>query len=591
MESVAVGRDQQKGDWKTLKKVFGLIQPFKGLFWFCLFAGILVALISTIRPYFIKILVDDNILTNNKSGILKWSIVSCVFLIIEFLFRYLFGYLSGLLGQSIIKDLRVKVFNHVKKLNLRYFDQTPIGTITTRNINDVEAINNIFSEGIITLTTDILTLISTFSFMAWLNWKLTLVSLIPFPFIIVATYIFKEAVRGSFQEVREKVGQMNAFVQERLTGMRVVQIFNAEKRERQKFSIINNEHRDANLKSVWYFSIFFPVVEVILSLSIGLMVWYGAVLALKYDGKPGDIIAFLMYLNLAFRPLRMMADKFNTLQMGIIAAERVFKLLETDDKLEKSGNYIAKEIKGEIEFKNVWFAYDGKNDVLKNISFSVNPGETVAIVGATGSGKSSTINILSRFYEIQKGEILIDGRNINEYNLSSLRQSIAVVLQDVFLFSGSILDNITLNDPRITTQKAKSAAKMVGAEGFIENLPRGFEYEVMERGATLSVGQRQLISFIRALVFDPKILILDEATSSVDTESEQLIQDAIDILVAGRTSIVIAHRLSTIQKADKIILLDKGEIKEVGTHDELINIPNGWYKQLHDMQFNLAVAK
>ena len=550
--------NKEKGDWKTLKKVFGLIKPFKGLFWFCLFAGILVALISTVRPYFIKILVDDNILTLNKSGILKWSIVSVVFLIFEFLFRYLFGYLSGLLGQSVIKDLRVRVFNHVKKLNLRYFDQTPIGTITTRNINDVEAINNIFSEGIITLTTDILTLISTFSFMAWLNWKLTLVSLIPFPFIIIATYVFKEAVRGSFQEVREKVGQMNAFVQERLTGMRVVQIFNAEKREREKFSKINDEHRDANLKSVWYFSIFFPVVEVILSLSIGLMVWYGAVLALKYDGKPGDIIAFLMYLNLAFRPLRMMADKFNTLQMGLIASGRVFKLLETNDKLEKSGTLINK----------------------------VNPGETVAIVGATGSGKSSTINILSRFYEIQKGEILIDGHNINQYDLEGLRKSLAVVLQDVFLFSGSILDNITLNDPKISINQAKEAAVMVGADGFIEQLPNGYDYAVMERGATLSVGQRQLISFIRALVFDPKILILDEATSSVDTESEQLIQKAIDILVSGRTSIIIAHRLSTIQKADKIIVLDKGEIMEMGTHESLLKIENGRYKNLHDMQFN-----
>jgi ATP-binding cassette subfamily B protein len=578
--------NKEKGDWKTLKKVFGLIKPFKGLFWFCLFAGILVALISTVRPYFIKILVDDNILTLNKSGILKWSIISVVFLIFEFLFRYLFGYLSGLLGQSVIKDLRVKVFNHVKKLNLRYFDQTPIGTITTRNINDVEAINNIFSEGIITLTTDILTLISTFSFMAWLNWKLTLVSLIPFPFIIVATYIFKEAVRGSFQEVREKVGQMNAFVQERLTGMRVVQIFNAEKREREKFRKINDEHRDANLKSVWYFSIFFPVVEVILSLSIGLMVWYGAVLALKYDGKPGDIIAFLMYLNLAFRPLRMMADKFNTLQMGLIASGRVFKLLETNDKLEKSGTLINKEIKGEIEFKNVWFAYDEENFVLKNISFKVNPGETVAIVGATGSGKSSTINILSRFYEIQKGEILIDGHNINQYDLEGLRKSLAVVLQDVFLFSGSILDNITLNDSKISISQAKEAAIMVGADGFIEQLPNGYDYAVMERGATLSVGQRQLISFIRALVFDPKILILDEATSSVDTESEQLIQKAIDVLVSGRTSIIIAHRLSTIQKADKIIVLDKGEIMEMGTHESLLKIENGRYKNLHDMQFN-----
>ena len=584
MESTHISA-QQKGDVKTLRKVLRLARPFRSLFIFSFGLGVLVATISTIRPYLIKIIVDDQILNRHYSGILKWSIISLVFLFLEFLSRYGFGYISGMLGQSVIKDLRVKVFNHVKRLNLRYFDQTPIGTITTRTINDVEAINNIFSEGIITLTTDILTLIAVFSLMFYLNWKLTLVSLIPFPFIILATYVFKEAVKSSFNEVREKVAQMNAFVQEHLTGMRIVQVFNAEKQEQKKFEQINIEHRDANLKSVWYFSIFFPVVEIILALSIGLMVWYGAVLALKYNGKPGDIIAFLMYLNLAFRPLRMMADKFNTLQMGLIAAERVFKLVETEDKLEKTGSIQKSDIQGDIEFKHVWFAYDQENFVLKDISFKVNNGETVALVGATGSGKSSTINILSRFYEIQKGEILLDGVDLKNYTLESLRKGIAVVLQDVFLFSGTVMDNITLNDPNISEETVLKTAQLVGADEFILNLPGGFNYPVMERGATLSVGQRQLISFIRALVYNPRILVLDEATSSVDTESEHLIQRAIEVMVKGRTSLMIAHRLSTIQNADKIIVLDKGEIKEMGTHDALLEKEDGFYQKLHAMQF------
>ncbi|MBX7225858.1 MAG: ABC transporter ATP-binding protein/permease [Chitinophagales bacterium] len=584
MEGVNISTNQ-KGDVKTLRKVLRLARPFRSLFIFSFALGVLVAAISTIRPYLIKIIVDDQILNRNYSGILKWSIISLVFLVLEFLSRYGFGYISGILGQSVIKDLRVKVFNHVKRLNLRYFDQTPIGTITTRTINDVEAINNIFSEGIITLTTDILTLIAVFSLMFYLNWKLTLVSLIPFPFIILATYVFKEAVKSSFHEVREKVAQMNAFVQEHLTGMRIVQVFNAEQQEQEKFEQINIEHRDANLKSVWYFSIFFPVVEIILALSIGLMVWYGAVLSLKYNGKPGDIIAFLMYLNLAFRPLRMMADKFNTLQMGLIAAERVFKLIETEDKLEKTGTIQKTAIQGDIEFKHVWFAYDQENYVLKDISFKVNSGETIALVGATGSGKSSTINILSRFYEIQRGEILLDGIDLKNYTLESLRKGIAVVLQDVFLFSGTVMDNITLNDPNISEETVLKTAQLVGADEFILNLPGGFNYPVMERGATLSVGQRQLISFIRALVYNPKILVLDEATSSVDTESEQLIQRAIEVMVKGRTSLVIAHRLSTIQNAHKIIVMDKGEIKEMGTHEELLAKEDGLYQKLHAMQF------
>jgi ATP-binding cassette subfamily B protein len=420
-----------------------------------------------------------------------------------------------------------------------------------------------------------------------INLKLALVCLVTFPFIIWATYIFKEAVKESFDEVREKVGQMNAFVQEHITGMRIIQIFNAQQRELNRFEAINKDHRDANLRSVWYFSIFFPVVEVILSVAIAIMLWYGAKLVMKpgSEVEVGIFISFYQYLNLAFRPLRMLADKFNTLQMGVVASERVFRILDTDEFIEDKGTYIPQKVKGDIRFENVWFAYNDEDWVLKGLSFDVKAGETLAIVGATGSGKTSTINILNRFYEIQKGEIYLDDISVKNYQLDALRSSIGTVLQDVFLFSGTVMENITLKNPEITRTQVIEASILVGAHDFIMELPGNYDYNVMERGATLSVGQRQLISFIRALVYDPSVLILDEATSSVDTESEQLIQQAIDKLVAGRTSIVIAHRLSTIQKADKIMVLDRGNLVEIGSHETLMKKEVGYYRKLNEMQF------
>jgi len=587
-----VGKEKSKerNDWQVLKRVFRLSRPFRALFVWALLTGALVSVVAPLRPYLIQLTVDKYILSFDSIGLRYMSILLVISLVVEFLLRYAFGYLSTWLGQSVIKELRMQIFSHVLSLKMRYYDKTPLGTITTRTINDVEAVNNIFSEGIITIITDMMTLVFVIAFMLAINWKLSLVCLSTFPLVIIATYIFKEKVRVSFHEVREKVAAMNAFVQEHITGMRFVQIFNAEKREASRFDEINKDHRDANLKSVWYFSLFFPIVEIILALAIGLMVWYGANQVMADTASIGIFTSFILYLNMAFRPLRMLADKFNTLQMGLVAAERVFRLLDTNEKIEDTGTLLPSKGNGKIEFDHVWFAYQGENYVLKDVSFSVDPGKTLAIVGATGSGKTSIINLLSRFYEINKGEIRIDGVNSKNYKLDAYRAGIGTVLQDVFLFSGSVLDNITLKNQDITPEQVRAAAKMVGADDFINALPGGYDYKVMERGATLSVGQRQIISFIRALVYDPHILILDEATSSVDTESEQLIQQAIDTLVAGRTSIVIAHRLSTIQRADKIMVMENGEVKEIGTHNKLMKIPDGYYRKLYEMQFQTELT-
>jgi ATP-binding cassette subfamily B multidrug efflux pump len=577
---------KQKGnDWQTLKRVIKLAMPFKNLFFLSLGLGILVSFVTPLRPYIIQLTVDNNIIKQNGKGLEVMGLILLLSLILEFLVKYLFGLHSTKLGQTIMLDLRTKLFNHVQTMRLKFFDKTPVGIITTRTINDIEAINNIFSEGLITIVADVLTLVFVITFMVYINWKLALVCLTTFPIVLIATYIFKEKVRVSFNDVRDKVAQLNSFVQEHISGMRIVQIFNAQEREFQKFDQLNHEHYVANDKSVLYYSIFFPVVEVILALAISLLIWYGANQVMNGFATVGIFTSFILYLNLAFRPLRMLADKFNTLQMGIIASERVFKLLDTNDKIEDNGTWSPTAIKGDIEFQHVWFAYNNEEFVLKDISFKVNAGETLAIVGATGSGKSSTINILNRFYEINKGKILLDGIDTKEYKLNKLRSYIGTVLQDVFLFSGSVMDNITLKNPAITEAQVIEASKLVGAHDFIMELPNGYQHNVMERGSTLSVGQRQLISFIRALVYNPQILILDEATSSVDTESENLIQHAIETLVKGRTSIVIAHRLSTIQNADKIMVLEQGEIKEIGTHDELLKKEDGYYKRLYEMQF------
>jgi ATP-binding cassette, subfamily B, multidrug efflux pump len=577
-------------DWQLLKRIINLAAPFRRQFIIALSLSVLLAIIAPIRPYLIQVTVDRDIMNLNLPGLVNMTFILIAILIGETFLRYYFSYLTGWLGQSVIKNLRSNVFQHIIQLRLKFFDKTPIGTITTRTINDVEAINDVFSEGIIAIISDLLTIVTIIAIMTYTDWKLTLVSLATFPLIIYSTYVFKEAVNDSFTRVRNQVAKLNAFLQEHISGMRIIQIFNAEEQEMKKFIAINDEHKKAHIDSIFYYAVFFPVVEVILAIALGLMVWYGANSVIKLETSLGVLIAFILYLNMLFRPLRFLADKFNTLQMGLVAADRVFKVLDNDDVTENSGTLRDGKLKGNLEFRNVWFAYAKEDYVLRDISFEVKAGQTLAIVGATGSGKSTIINIINRFYEFNKGNVLIDGNDIRQYELTYLRSHIGLVLQDVFLFSGSVYDNITLRDHSVSKEKVMEAAKLVGAHDFIMRLPGGYDYNVMERGATLSMGQRQLISFIRALVFNPSILILDEATSSIDTESEELIQHAIEKLITGRTSIVIAHRLSTIQYANKILVLDKGELKESGTHDELL-AKKGYYSKLHEMQFNTNAPK
>lgn len=552
-----------------------------------MFLTVLLAVISPMRPYLIQLTVDKYIAGQLMEMLIGVTVIQILLLLIETVMRFYFSYLTNWLGQSVVKDLRVAVYKRIVHLNLAFFDKTPIGTLTTRTINDIEAINDVFSEGLISIVADMLMIIAILGVMFVADWRLTLISLSPFPILIVATYVFKESVNKSFYKVRNAVSALNAFVQEHLTGVAIVQAFSAEKREFAKFKTINKEHRTANVEAIFAYSVFFPIVEIILAISLGLMVWWGANQVLNYEVSQGVMIAFIMYLNMLFRPLRMLADKFNTLQMGMVASERVFRIMDSEDHIDDSGTKDASAMKGAITFDHVWFAYKDADYVLKDINFHANQGETIAIVGHTGSGKTTIISILNRLYEIQKGRILMDGTDLRDYSLRSLRSKIGVVLQDVFLFAGSVYENITLRNTGITREQVEQAARLIGMHEFIMQLPGGYDYQVMERGSTLSLGQRQLISFVRALLYDPAILILDEATSSVDTESETLIQHAIDKLIADRTSIVIAHRLSTISKASKIIVLDKGEIREMGTHEELLKL-GGFYYKLHSMQFKQA---
>jgi ATP-binding cassette, subfamily B, multidrug efflux pump len=570
-------------DLSVLKRVFSYALPYKKKLYLSIFLSILLAVISPLRPYLIQYTVNHFIKDKDMYWLVMITVIQIGMLLVETILRFYFGFITSWLGQTVVKDLRVTVYQKVLSLNLRQFDKTPIGTLTTRTINDIESINDIFANGLIPIIADLLSIISILLFMFGVDWRLSLISLAPFPILIIATYFFKESVNKSFIKVRNAVAALNAFVQEHITGMSVVQAFAVEEKEFKKFNEINKQHRNANIKAIFAYSVFFPVVEIVLAFSIGLLVWWGG----NYSANAGVIISFIMYLNLLFRPLRMIADKFNVLQMGMVASERVFKVLENEDVTPNKHNGIDSGIvKGKVEFDNVWFAYNDENYVLKNINFLIEPGETLAIVGHTGSGKTSIISLLNRLYPINKGEIKIDDHNINNYDIDFLRSRIAVVLQDVFLFIGSVLDNITLRNPEIKREQAIEAAKMIGVHNFIMQLPGGYDYNVMERGATLSLGQRQLLSFIRALLYNPSILILDEATSSIDSQSEMLIQHAIDKLIRGRTSIVIAHRLSTIRKANKIMVLDKGEIKEMGTHSELMNL-QGHYYQLHKMQFEM----
>jgi ATP-binding cassette subfamily B protein len=582
-------------NFSLLRRVFRFAVPYKNKFYGSLVLAIILAVTAPIRPLLIQLTINDGIkgetsshFLNGPGGfIIEITIMQIALLLLETAGRFFFTFLTASLGQSVVKDLRVSTYNKILHLNLTQYDKTPIGTLTTRTINDIESINDIFSDGLIPIIADLLSIISILTYMFYVDWGLTLVCLAPFPFLIVATYFFKESVNKSFIRVRNAVASLNAFVQEHITGMAIVQAFAAEKREFNKFKTINKEHRNANIKAIFAYSVFFPVVELVMALSIGLLVWWAAKDVVNHDQAEkvaGIITAFILCLNLLFRPLRVIADKFNVLQMGMIASERVFKVLDNGDTTINEGNLKAGHLKGKVEFDKVWFAYIDEQYVLKNISFTINAGETLAIVGHTGSGKTSIISLLNRLYQINKGQIKIDDTNIEDFHLDDLRARIAVVLQDVFLFSGSVADNVTLRNPAIKKEDVVKAAELIGMHDFIMRLPGNYDYHVMERGATLSLGQRQLLSFVRALLYDPAILILDEATSSVDTESEALIQHAIEKLIANRTSIIIAHRLSTIRKANKIIVLDRGEIKEIGTHDELLE-KKGFYYQLHKMQF------
>jgi len=579
---------QQKFSFGLLKRVLSFAKPYNGMFFLAALVAVIFAFVSPVRAMLTQYTMDNYIVKPNKELLLTMTLVMIGILLFETLLQFLNEYLAGWLGQTIIRDMRTKLFNHINHLHLQYFDKTPIGTLVTRVISDMEAIADIFSEGLLVIIGDFLKLIVIISVMFYTNWKLALISLSVFPLLMIGANMFKNGVNKSFNEVRTKVAQLNAFVQEHITGMSVVQIFNREKEEMKKFREINAQHRDANIRSIWYYSIFFPFIEILSSVSIGLIVWWGGRGVFDNAFSVGQLVAFIMYINMLFRPIRMIADRFNTLQMGIVASERVFRVMDTKNsmELEMSKRESAKQnsIYGNIEFKNVWFAYNDENYVLKNISFEVKKGQTIALVGATGAGKSSVAGLINRMYDFSKGEILIDGIIIRDYELESLRKNIGVVLQDVFLYSDTIGNNISLGNPEIKREQIIEAAKIVGAHDFIMRLPENYDYNVMERGATLSVGQRQMISFIRAYLYNPAILILDEATSSIDTESEMLIQRATETLMQNRTCIVIAHRLATIQRANKILVMEKGEIIESGTHSELLALGKH-YRKLYELQF------
>lgn len=572
-------------DLDILRRVMKYVRPYRGRFVFTFIMAIVIAAISPVRPLLIQYAFDHYIVIPDPDGLLIMTLIIIGVLILEAITYYYYTFAANWLGQSVIKDLRMELYRHLNNLKLKFFDRTPIGTLVTRVVSDIETIADIFSNGILVIFGDILKLVVIVGVMLWKDWQLALVSLSTVPILLFATYIFKNGIRSSFQDVRTQVSRLNAFLQEHITGMHIVQIFNREEKEMERFKEINAEHRDAHIRSVWYFSIFLPVVEILSAVSLGLMVWWGGHQVMEGAVTVGELVAFILFIHMLFRPIRELADKFNTLQMGVVSSERVFKVLDTTEQIEDNGNLAPAELRGDIQFDHVWLAYIDDDFVLKDVSFEVKAGETLALVGSTGSGKTSIINLLSRFYEFNRGEIRVDGHSIREYQKEFLRKHIAVVLQDVFLFSDTIYRNITLGDDSISRETVIQAAKEFGAHEFISELPGQYDYNVMERGAMLSVGQRQLISFVRAYVHNPTILVLDEATSSVDTESEHIIQRSLEKLMEGRTSIVIAHRLATIQKADRILVLQKGQVLEMGTHQELLE-NEGHYHTLFELQFS-----
>lgn len=573
-------------DFKLFKRLLAFTKPYRLVFYFVAFAAIIMSGLAVLRPYLLKLAIDDSIVPKDGQGFVKYIILMIVVLMLEVIFQFAFIFYTNWLGQSVIKDLREQLFRLMISFKMKYFDRSAVGRLTTRAVNDVETISSIFSEGLFMIISDLLKMLVIAGFMLTQSWRLSLIVFIVMPFILYATRVFQKAMKVAFEDVRNQVANLNSFVQERITGMKIVQIFTREKTEYEHFKGINKKHRKAWIKTVWYNSIFFPIAEMAGAIAVGLVVWYGGLNVIGGGAVTlGIITAFIQYSEMLFRPLRQIADKFNTLQMGMVAANRVFGILDTKSHIADTGTIEYTSTKGEIEFKNVHFSYVENEEVIKGISFKAKPGETIAIVGSTGAGKSTIINLLNRFYEIDSGEILIDGISIKEYKLSTIRGQIAVVLQDVFLFADSILNNITLNDPNISEEEVVAAAKEIGVHKFIESLPGGYHYNVKERGSMLSSGQRQLISFLRAYVSKPSILILDEATSSVDTYSEEMIQTATEKITMNRTSIVIAHRLATVKKADKIIVMDSGKIMEEGTHQELLQIENGFYRNLYEVQF------
>ncbi len=574
-------------DFQVLKRLISFIKPYKERFYIIIVLTVVLGILTAVRPVLIQRTLDNDVSNGDYTSMVKVMLLVFGLLLIQSVFQYVHTYLSGRIGQYVIRDIRIKLYSHLVNLRLKFFDKTPIGRLVTRTISDVETLADVFSEGLAAMAGDLLQIVFILLFMFYMDWRMALIGLSTFPLMLLATYVFKEKIKVAFNDVRNAVANLNTFVQEHITGMNIVQIFGSEKREFEKFKEINKDHLHSNLRSVLYYSVYFPVAEIIAAMGVGLLVWYGAkgVIHQEQTGITiGTLTAFIMYIQMFFRPIRMIADRYNTLQMGIVSSSRIINLLDSKEHLMSNGTIQANALRGDVTFDHVWFAYNEGEHVLKDISFSIRAGQTVALVGATGAGKSSVISLLNRFYDIQRGSIKIDGVEIQDYDLNSIRKHIGVVLQDVFLFSDSIRSNITLGNSSITDEMILKAADEVGARRFIDRLPGKLDYQVMERGATLSVGQRQLLSFIRAMVYDPKILILDEATSSVDSETESMIQEAIGKMMSHRTSIVIAHRLSTIQKADTILVMDKGEIKESGSHEHLLN-KLGVYAQLYKMQY------